>query len=193
MNNNYHRYLNIPVEFKPVFPTDTNFIDQMHGPSKHIGRYDMSMVNNEFKEWLATLNLNIRYSEIFHLVPGKYVEHAIHIDGTEFDRHVKLNFVYCDSPSYMNWYTLKKRKSLSSRLTPAGTNFLSAHDDDVDLVYSVQVGKPSLVNVGVLHNISTGIQTPRCCFSFLIGYIDSNSIVTWDNAIEIFKDYIIGV
>jgi hypothetical protein len=179
--NTYHHYLKIPVKFTPVFDAGATFISG----------YDKTLINQELVEWISSLGLTIGGAEVFHLEPNdpNYPNCLpIHSDSSEFDDHVKMNFVYSDSAATMNWYEYKDADLLETLTTPIGTGYVTTSRDNCELVYSAEVGKPSLVNTGMLHDISP-IASTRWCFSFPLW--KNGRRLTWDLAVEIFKDFII--
>jgi hypothetical protein len=99
-----------------------------------------------------------------------------------------MNFVYSDTPSTMNWFEYKNADLLENFTTPIGTGYITTPRDNCELVYSAEVGQPSLVNTGMLHDISP-VAGPRWCFSFPLWQHEQR--LTWDRAVDIFKDYIV--
>ena len=179
--NRYHHYLKIPVKFTPVFDAGAPFISG----------YDKTLIDQDLVEWIDGLGLTIGGAEVFHLEPNdpKYPNCLpIHSDSSAFDNHVKINFVYCDTASTMNWYEYKDPTLLETLTTPIGTGYITTIKANCKLVYSAEVGQPSLVNTGTLHDISP-VTSTRYCFSFPIW--KNGKRLTWDRAMDIFKDYII--
>ena len=179
--NTYHHYLKIPVEFTPVFNQQAAFISS----------YDKTLINQELVEWIASLGLTIGGAEVFHLEPNDPTYPnclPIHSDSSEFDHHVKMNFVYSDSASTMNWYTYKSASLLETQYTPIGTGYVVTSRDNCELVYSAEVGQPSLVNAGMLHDVSP-VTSTRWCFSFPLW--QNGQRLTWDRAVDVFKDFIV--
>ena len=186
--NEYHYKLNIPVEFKPSIIEDSNF--RCH--------YPIELINQEFKDWLKSFNIGIFLPEQFLLDPNNVSKHIIHKDGAYLFNFIKLNFVFCDTPSTMNWYKLLPGKELKNVNSSGGTPYLISNADDTELVYSAQVGQPSLVNVSHLHDVST-VQSKRYCFSFVLTKLKDGepirgdqAFLSWQEGEEIFDEYIIG-
>jgi hypothetical protein len=179
--NTYHHYLKIPVTFTPVFPDGRQVI----------AAYDKTLISSELLNWLGSLNIGIGGAEVFHLRPydADHLDHLpIHTDSSNFDNHVKMNFVYSDTRSTMNWFEYKNADLLENFTTPIGTGYITTPRDNCELVYSAEVGQPSLVNTGMLHDISP-VAGPRWCFSFPLWQHEQR--LTWDRAVDIFKDYIV--
>jgi len=178
--NRYHHRLNIPVTFQPEFPKNTNAA---------VLPYTKNQINKELINWLLNISVGIKHCEVFYLSPDSQSNHVIHLDGESFDDHVKLNFAYCETEELMNWFIPKENAILISKKTPIDTTYIETNEDQCILVHQAIIGQPSLVNVGQLHNISD-VKSPRYCFSFVLSKLETNKRLTWDDAVEIFKDYI---
>lgn len=172
--NTYYKHLMIPFDFKPVYPKDNSPMTS----------YDLKKIPDEMTRWLDTKNLEIVHGEVFYLSPAGVDSLPIHIDGAQIDDHVKINFVYCDTPSFMNWYNINDETKLVRSQTPIGTNYISANLEDCEKVCTAEIGQPSLVNVGRLHDISS-VQSDRYCFSFVLKEKASEINLQWNRAIEL--------
>jgi len=178
--NSYHLKLNLPVRFDPVFPKNPTLISE----------YNIELINKELIEFLLNLKLCIYYSEVFYLSPSTQSKHDPHLDRTEFDNHAKINFVYSDTDALMNWYIVKEefKNDIKECITTTGSHYLEIDEAKCDLVHSAYIGKPSLINVGQFHGVST-VESPRFCFSFVLGHLSDGALVNWDDALILFKDY----
>ena len=182
MKNIYHHRLDIPVKFVPVFPENATIISN----------YDIRLINKELVDWLQSLNVVAVAAEIFHQIPDSdQTSTPIHVDAGGFDDRVKLNFVYTDyadpSCNMMNWYVCKDPSKLKPFTTSIGSGATLVNEEDCELVYSAQLGMPSLINAGILHGVST-VTSERYCFSLTL--TESKQFLKWDRAVVIFKDYI---
>jgi hypothetical protein len=181
MKNIYHQYINVPVAFTPTY-IKPNY--QQHNS------YDLTFLNQEIKDWLHRLDLCVTVGEQFVRYPYQKAI-PIHVDNPAYKEHVKLNYVYCDSEHQMTWYQLKADKEMQLATTNVGTQYAWADTADCEEVFSAVVGQPSLINAGVLHNV-TQVATIRWCWSFSIGHLDpTKGLLTWDDAVEILKDHIV--
>lgn len=178
----YHYYLDIPVKFNP-HPID------MEGG--HHRLYPLDRIEPQFNEWFLERGVRIGHGEQFELDPSGIQKHIIHTDDFGESPIVKLNYVYCDTPHLMNWYKLKPEVNLSTAYSPAGTPYGVCDPAECDLVYSAQVGTPSLVNVMALHDVSA-VTSNRVCYSLVLIHSHKPVKLTWDEATEIFQDYIVG-
>lgn len=180
MNNIYHEYLNVPVNFEPIYP-NTN--DPM-------SEYPIDRINQEMLDWIRSKDLDVTHAEIFHLSPNGVDHLPIHIDGYKIDNHVKINYVYCDTPSTMNWFKIDDESNIVKSKTPIGTDYMGAPEENCTLVHSAKIGQPSLVNVGVPHSISP-VQSDRYCFSIVLKQKGSKNLkLQWEDAVKYFKDEI---
>jgi hypothetical protein len=191
-NNIYHHYLNIPVEFE-LPSLDTVNTDRL------ITYYNLDQVDPRLISWLDTLNIVVLQLEVFYLHPDKMSCHNPHTDGQCFDNHTKINFVFTDCTTYMNWYepTIDSALTLKSGST---NGVIRGNREELKLMYSVEMNKPSLVNVGVLHDVYPPVTSPRYCFCLVLGHkLDAGHLkisnpqfgVNFQDAEIIFKDYII--
>lgn len=180
--NPYHYHLDLPVEFIP------NSVD-MTGLYHTV--YPIDRLNQEFKEWFWKLDLVIGHGEQFLLQPDARDFHIIHTDGFGVTPIVKLNYVYCDTPHLMNWYKRKPGIELSKKVSPANTPYGECDPENCELVYSAQCGKPSLVNVMELHDVSK-VSSSRVCYSFVLFHRrPAPNNLSWSEAEKIFQDYIV--
>ena len=186
VKNNYHYELKLPVEF---IPRSVDMGERYHVLYPVMGLD--SRLDKNFSDWFKTIGVMIGHGEQFLLRPDGRNFHIIHTDDFGVDPIVKLNYVFCDTPNFMNWYKLKSGVELTTSYSPAGTPYGSCSLEECDLVYSAQCGKPSLVNVTELHDVSK-VSSPRTCYSFVLAHNTAPyKRLTWSEAEEIFKDYII--
>lgn len=179
-DNRYYRYLKLPFNF---VPTEPKFID-----TRHV-RYDLQP-HSEFTAWLDSLNLEAGFSEAFRKSPGDPVyPWSTHLDGSEFDDHVKINFVHGHGTSKMIWVKLKEGYQYDIKTTMVGTEYLWAPLENCDIVAEDQILQPTLVNAGQLHNV-IDVSEVRTCYSFMLRYKNTRRRLLWDDAIVLFKDYL---
>lgn len=180
--NEYHYHLKLPVKFNPK-PVN------MEGG--HHRLYPIDRLEQEFANWFIKQGVRIGHGEQFELSPNGVSKHIIHTDDFDNKPIVKLNYVYCDTPHLMNWYKLKPGVQVTTAFSPAGTPYSSCTENECDLVYSAQVGQPSLVNVMELHDVSNVFST-RICYSFVLAHADKPVRLNWEEATYLLKDFIVG-
>lgn len=182
--NNYHYQLDLPVNYVP------KYLDDCKGHSV----YPLELLDDEFVNWFRQFDIGIGHGEEFILDPEGIASHIIHIDGKPDQKLIKLNYVYCDTPHVMNWYKIKEGRNLRNHITKAGTPYLMCEKDDCELVHSAQVGKPSLVNVSELHDVST-VHSMRYCFSFVLTKLKNGipvGLLTWEEAEQAFEPFMVN-
>ena len=189
MNNLYHYNLNLPVEFQTTFDDPS---DSFHTS------FSGELINDQFRNWLAERDLQIGLSqhghsmgrcERFMVDPKTRSSIPIHVDNPDSPNHVKLNYVFCDTPHTTVWYKLKPEKKLNFSKTSIGTNFAWAVEEDCDRVFSTTISKPCLFNATVLHAVLP-VTSRRTTFSMTLVRISDSTLITWADAETIFKDYI---
>lgn len=180
--NRFHANLDIPVDytFPQVVIPDLRF------------HYHSSLSNpdvcSNLLTWLATLKLYVHHSEFFYTPPGRTLEP--HIDGETINNKVKLNWMSGGQGSCMQWFELKPGKNLEKGYTVIGTPYSKMKRSDIVLKHEAAIGTPSLVNVGQIHAIQNRDE-PRYVASYLLGDKATKQILQWDQAINIFKDYVV--
>lgn len=205
-SNGYHRYLNLPF----TFPKPERF-NYPAGPSDNYA----ILMNKEdvyppFKEWIESHGLKIsNVLEAFYTKPGGG-KVPLHSDtgyppGT--NDICKLNFTWGPADSTTRWYKVKDESKLikhhfgkdasNKKFYDAGiepdidiSNIMIAEWEDVDLVYEAVIDRPSLLNISQLHSTWNPSPTEyRWTFCFTL--LENNQALTFQRALEIFKDYIV--
>lgn len=174
-----YRYLNLPFE-NQLPPVDFY---------QHHVKVDRHLIDPEFISWLDSLDIAIGFSEAFKKEPGQESPYDIHLDGEVFDDHVKINFVINPGSSIMRWWKIKPGKEHNKKVTIVGTSYLWANRQDCDMLDESTLLQPALVNAGRLHNIEQ-VNSTRICYSFMLLNKKTRTRLLWDDAMEIFKDYV---
>jgi hypothetical protein len=196
-----NRYcLDLKFNIPPLKP-ETDLSYYMTSPNSNINE---SHLNKEFLDFFHTINedCGIGMFEVFYMTPNK--ASSIHVDQLNATEVVlgdftKINWVYHGQGSTMNWHTPKNLESVRDKTAKAGDiktsdsvpNFyLPFNCDEVDLVHTQQVNFPSLVQVGVPHNIHTGNEH-RVCVSLTFGSFKEYRRYTWDESVSVLKNFIV--
>lgn len=199
MKNIYHRYLNLPFEITkhPMFDTEPTEL-------KHhdINPYRDPLVDEFHKD----LGLIINHTEVFYTPPGASL--PVHADDVTLDNHVKINITFGPEEGRIRWWQSNNTKVVTDTETAKQmlkdidvktadefserehTNVL-ANRDECTLVYEANTNRPSLVNVGQLHDTYSPPHAGRWTLCF-VPSIPNKGYVYWDEAMEIYKDYIDG-
>ena len=116
---------------------------------------DLAAINPYWLDVLKTKNLYAYRAELFYYPAG--IEHhmPIHVDNQNGDR-AKINWVFGGAGSVMKWYK-PLSKVPKQHLTGAapGSSYKLYDVDEVELIYTSEVANPSIVQVGIPHNIYT--------------------------------------
>ena len=194
MNNIFHRYINLPFEITkpPICNLRLKQLKQQSIPY-HEDKKMLSFLN---KLGVDVLNIEVFYTPSKKSLP-------IHLDTDEIDNHVKLNISYGPPEGATRWwkplnFNLEKEKEKIARysgeelmgLANSHHNYkpIMLKEEECELVYDANTNTPSLVNAGIFHSSYNPTDEGRWTLSFVIG--KNNKYLCWDDAIEIFKDYI---
>jgi hypothetical protein len=195
--NNYCTPLNL--EF-PLFDSDLNpmdflkslpvWRDNIHTNLAKAAHFqvDRDLLSNEVRQFFNDHEQNIFLCEVFYRLPGG--KGRIHIDTGNGGDYSKINWVFGGGESYMHWYTPKDGYQNKEQLiSPIATSFVSYEPSEVNLMYSAQLSKPSIVQVGVPHNVINGDQER---FAVCMVFFDRRTRLrpTLTEARDIFKNYI---
>lgn len=171
-----YRYITIPFVVEFTRPKFTNVL--------HV-QYAWNDSTHELNRWLEQYGAAIGYSEAFYKPPGYDYPNALHLDGHNFDNHVKLNFVENPGSSKMVWWNLKPGAKCQSSSTVVGTGYLWAHKHDCELIDSSPLSSPTLVNAGMLHSVED-VDSDRLCYSFMLVYRGTQRKILWSEAVHMF-------
>jgi len=144
-------------------------------------------LSNEFEKWLKSLGLYIPRLEIFHTESNRIT--GWHIDMNPPQNWIKINWVYEEGISHMEWAELNINIPLISRPSVAGTSYVRFEPETTKMICRHNLKGPTLINAGLPHRIDNDKSTDRWCLSTIPWYIDRRCRVLWEDAIEIFKDY----
>jgi hypothetical protein len=155
-------------------------------------------LNSDFVSWLDSLGLVVPSWDIF-IQPPQWEMH-IHIDQHDsFLDAAKLNFAWYETDGYSNmcWYHAEEKDSTIRG--NAGGLYRNWEKQVSQLIYEHRVGLPTLINAGLPHNVINKTDGYRICVSVplvrkdLIHLMSDDNVLylTWDDALEIFKDYIV--
>ena len=182
--NNCCAYLNIPFS---LFNED---IDPFQFPkTNHVKLDKDEVVSKDLKNWFAFLKLEIFLVEVFYTQPFR--TGAIHIDSVGGD-YTKLNWQFGGKDSIMNWYSETTPNSRKKTVTSIGSNSISFNENSVSKIHSQSIQNPSLVQVGVPHNIEN-FSEDRWVVSVVYKYPINKYIIrpTWKQSLSLFKNYLI--
>jgi hypothetical protein len=148
-----------------------------------------NIFESDFSILLDSINLKITWAELFYLGPSSIKDFAIHTDNAGGD-YVKLNWVFGGENSKMQWYTVKEGVVKVPNKTAIGSVYLAYNSNELDLVHQQSVKQPSIVQVGIPHNLYNP-ETDAFCLSIVLRDKTTDIRLTMQQALQLFKNYII--
>lgn len=157
-----------------------------YGRSRHV-RVPLGDISPELVAWLDHLSLKIEWVELFYTAPGQITK--IHTDGLGGD-YTKLNWQYGGQSSVMRWYRPLRQGHKDPLITPIDSDYLFWSAMEVEPVGDVRVGYPTLVQVGVPHNV-VNLLTHRWVLSVIILDKTRGRRLTWAEALDRFNPQLV--
>jgi hypothetical protein len=177
-------FRNLNLSIPPLIDS----IDPFLLPKVRHTRLNLDVINPEIIELFSKLSLNIVLAEVFYSNP--YLFSEIHSDSTGGDIN-KINWIYGGDNCSMNWYSIKTANNKKDFVkTPIDTRYTVYHLDEVNTIQSTVIKSPSLVNVGIPHNVKNE-NRHRWCISFVYKFKNSSRRPTMSESLNLFKDYIV--
>lgn len=196
--NKYHRYINLPFSLE----MPAKFKDSADSFICYMGE---DVITKELSTWAANYNLKIsNVIEGFYSKPngGVPLHNDVPHKPGELDA-VKLNFTWGPANSVTRWYhvndehlieMIHDQNEVNEELKQAGIEpdiqcdkCYVADRDNATLVYEQVINKPSILNVGYLHDTHNPSEQHRWTLSFTLLNQD-NSHLTFDKALEVFAE-----
>ena len=179
MKNFY--FLNLDI---PLFKEGITFLDI---PKNSIAIIDKEKyLNEKIFMFFDSLDLKIFFVETFFKIPGQ--AGGIHIDSIGGD-YTKLNWVFGGGDSKMGWYKPIDKKLKPIFKSPTGTPFILYTRNQVTELEKTVIKNPTLVQVGVPHNVFD-VTEDRFCVSILFKNKISDQRPTMNESVQLFKKYI---
>lgn len=148
------------LKINPLQDIDMSVLKLKSHTNLSIRRY----INRALLDLLASHNVYLHHAESFFRDP--FHTQPIHIDTAPGD-YAKLNYVYSTGSSVMNWYCVKPNVKINTKITTIGTKYVGLDLSEVQLIESHAIGFPSLVQVGIPHNVVNG-SAERLCVSLVL-------------------------
>lgn len=160
-----------------------------HTKSTHFLLDIQDDLSDEVKDFFEKNNQFIVIAEVFRR-PNKEIS-TIHSDDKDLGDYSKMNWIFGGTDSLMNWYKIKEDIDLPKIYKTSIKSYsLLYRMDQVHLLYSEAFRGPSIVQVGVPHNI-INLKDERFCVSVVFKDKTLGRRPGMAEAKEIFKDYII--
>lgn len=150
---------------------------------------DVSTIDHRLVKFLSDHQIKIGHAEAFYTPPRCPL--PIHIDSDKISDLAKMNFVYGAKGSTMSWWALKNPGApLPVKLTSIGTKYVLISPEDATLMHTVEIGRPTIVNVGRPHSINNSTPYMRWCLSLVMWGLDVNRNLTIDECVERLKAHL---
>jgi len=202
MNNIYHRYIDIPV----TVPMPARF----NQPSDVFRNHDLdiSYLPDEIHDWASDCGLEFNnYLEGFYTAP--HTDSIVHTDIPEEPKTrdldvgaMKLNFTWGPANSTTRWWVLNEGKEyFTTRVVPLKNKFdleekyenpviYMADPEHCTMVHERVIDRPSLVNVSQLHSTHNPSDQDRWTLSVFLIHKSDNSVLLFQDAVDLFKDLV---
>jgi hypothetical protein len=188
--SNYYRYLT----------SENNFCDKELLMSKIV--HDNLNKNRQWKfegDDLSIINTKMfrktgcimHVAELFYTAPHSKINWHIDTSGyTPIYDYVKINIVWgTDESHYMQWGKVIDENYVSEiRYNLATSPYMMFEPDQIEIVESITIDKPVLVNVGVPHRAVNDSDVGRWCLSLIPK--KNNERIAFNEAIELFHEYL---
>jgi len=186
LENIYHRYLNIPFE-----PNIDLFNRVEYDTTKYAHvKIDVSEINPDLLSWFDQFNIAINWYEAFYTPPGGG-KLPIHTDGSQGEDYIKVNWTYGAPGSTLRWWEPKSKDYIKTVETVFSTKYYTVDEENCNKLHEVEINKPSLVNAGVFHSTYNPTSEGRWTFTMPILEVSNNNRISWQDAIQRFKEIII--
>jgi hypothetical protein len=147
---------------------------------KYHTKGDITDIHPLMLQHLASKGMKISLLETFYSEPNYTQPIHIDVDGGDYS---KLNWVFGGNNSLMHWYKLKNGVSEKLKITSIGTIYSNYDIDQVELVHSQTIGKPSLIQSGIPHNVTTSLEERLCICLVIIN--NNEDRIPMQKAIEL--------
>ena len=196
--------INLNLDIEPIDGVET-LQNCINDSTEYVHYHSTLVLNSKYIVFLLKLGLVIDHIEIFHSTPNMFTPIHSDIGQVPFTPGdiVKLNYVYGGKDSVMNWWepiagathTLSPTRNNdenSPGSIPAGPIIGESHGykvKDLNWLHSSSIGHPSIVQVGIPHNVQNR-EEERYCLSVVL--LKDGKRLTMSDAKAIFAQYIIA-
>lgn len=158
--------------------------------------FSSHVLDKEFLDWLTYLGVFVQDCRVFNAAPlvryrpHKDISYISEIQKKHTDC-VKINIIFNSVNSKMIWYRLKENESPLISKNTVGEKLYVYPDNIIDQIYEAETDGPAiLINGMEIHTLHNG-NSHRLCLSMPLFNVNSGKRITWNEAEEIFKDYLI--
>ena len=203
----YHYPMTLPLEFNPWIGVDN---DRFGSYDEKITRESSANIsefvgtNQRLYSWLRQKDIMVYSIRVFRSVPKEHYhlhrdlmpdskaqanQRYINQQGNyDYDRVIKLNFIYNSWGSTMTWYS--SDQTPTTWINPSGVASEHYQIEDCREEYTTACDQHCLVNGGQIHTLKNTDNKgkPRICYSLMIQ--NSTDTLTWDQAVDIFNPWL---
>jgi len=142
-------------------------------------------INPYWIELMEKNRMHIVRVELFYGPADFPYTMGIHVDHAYGDR-AKINWVFGGEGSTMHWFRALSAVHKEVKETPVHSNYTIYEPSEVRLLHSNTISNPSLVQVGIPHNIvNPGHE--RWCYSMVIDDLDTGEQPTFGRLKKMFN------
>lgn len=184
-------YKHLKLDIPPVL--DLSVMSQL--PDRGHVPINTSYINKDLINFMYDRGIRIKNADVFCSPPG--FELGIHVDGTQLNNCVALNWAYCEEQgAMMQWWSPKSKEAkivnpseVSDAYGISTTPYaLGWKEDEVDFITEVEIQQPTLVNIGVPHGMKNKTNSYRKALS--LTWLYNNGDLEWDDAVHLLGDLI---
>jgi hypothetical protein len=146
-------------------------------------RYDAKLI-----DWCRSVSIEIAQIELIYTPANGWGKP--HIDLHKLKDLCKINWVYGGEGSVMNWYSVKSDRSGSIVNNSVSTFITTFHTDDLNKIYGCCVRGPTLLKVGIPHNVENTSDQERWAISATFRDADSGQLLDFDTAVSKLAKYL---
>ena len=183
MHNTNNQYcLNLILGFE----INSNILKTLTVDTSRVNTFIMHDIDQHLVEFLDKLDITIPLANIFYIPPWQILP----LHGDLDEDLCKLNFVFGNKGSQMQWWKLKENnKSITRYENAMGTSSSRIEVKDCDFVWQQEVEQPGLINASIPHQVINCTSSPRWCMSFCLRDKTSHKPLLWAKAAKIFNLY----
>ena len=138
--------INLNLDIPPLRP----HVDIHNFPKVYWNTISMDSVNPKLIDYLYLKGVTIAKVALFFAEGPDFGD--IHLDGDNISDQVKLSWTYGDD-HLMHWYTTDVIRT--NAVAHSNRYFIKYEPNEVSIIHSQKIGCPSLIQVGIPHNVTT--------------------------------------
>ena len=194
-DNNFYRKLNTLID-TPNFLFDPKTLEHKFKGTKkikdsslpYILPYSKDVIHNHFKKLFKDYNL--RLEDTHYLITPPYTKQSIHVDSLpNYIISCKLNITISNENQPFVWYKKVDYNNYKFQ-TSAGRGYLTSMSQDEIEIERHNVNGVYLINTSYPHRTINNDSAWRFCLTTSIRN-KKGKFITFKEAVEIFKDYIV--